>query len=130
MRFQIFSALILAASMPIAAVAQTVQQPSPSAQQAAPVAAAPTASRGNGPQDPETKARWEKFQAACGADLKTHCAGIERSAEKGRGEMRQCIETNKAKFSATCQSAVNEREAARAARKDAQQPAPTDKPKS
>lgn len=129
MRFKTFSALVLAVSLPIAAIAQTAQHPTQSAPQAAPAAAAPSSQRGNGPQDADAKARWEKFQAVCGTDLKTHCSGIERSAEKGRGEMRQCMEANKAKFSAACQSAVAEREAARAARKDAQ-PAPADKPKS
>jgi hypothetical protein len=32
--------------------------------------------------------------------------------------MRQCIDTNKTKFSAGCQSALKERDAERAARKD------------
>ncbi len=39
--------------------------------------------------------------------------------------MRQCVETNKAKFSAGCQAAIVERDAARDARKSA----PGDKPK-
>lgn len=132
MRFTSLAAVLLVVSMPVAAVAQTAPQAGQSAPQAAPAAPAavtPSAPRGNGPQDAEAKARFEKFQAACGADLKSHCAGIERSAEKGRAEMRQCIETNKTKFSAACQSAVAEREAARAARKDAQ-PAALEKPKS
>ena len=105
-------------ALPLAAHAQT-------AAPAAPSATAPAKSQT--PDDPAAKARWEKFRAACGADLQTHCATVVRGTEQGRADMRQCIETNKAKFSAGCQSAVAERAAERAARKDA---GPTDaKPK-
>lgn len=109
------------------ALAQTATPPAaPSA--AAPAATAP-ANSGAGPQDPAAKARFEKFRAVCGADLQKHCGTVDRSSEAGRGQMRQCIETNKAKFSTDCQAAITERDANREARK-LTAPANAEKPKS
>ncbi len=69
----------------------------------------PTAAAGGGAGgDPDARARLEKFRQVCGPDLQTHCPGIPRE------ELRQCIETNKAKFTAPCQAAVTERDANRA----------------
>jgi hypothetical protein len=98
-------------SWPLAAHAQTA------APAAAPSVSAPAKSQI--PEDPAAKARWEKFRAACGADLQTHCANSTRGTDQSRADMRQCIDTNKAKFSPGCQTAVAERAAERAARKDA-----------
>ena len=99
----------------------------------APTAAAAPVTAQRPDLSPEAKARAEKFRAACGADLQTHCATIVRGTEGSRGEMRQCIETNNAKFSASCQAAVTERDINRDARKQAQptagQPTSPDKPK-
>lgn len=128
MRRIFMSALLLAGTFSLTANAQTAA-PAAGASPAAPAAAAtPAPHRGAGAQDPEAKARWEKFQTACAADLKTHCGTIDRQAEGARGQLRQCIEANKAKFASECQSAVAERDAARAARKDAQ-PASATQPK-
>jgi hypothetical protein len=120
-----FTLLALAAitALPMAAHAQTA------APAVAPSVAVPAASpTPGGPlQDPAARARFEKFRAACGTDLQTHCATVARGTEQGRTEMRQCIDANKVKFSAGCQTALKERDAERAARKEA---APADtKPK-
>lgn len=117
-----FAAII---ALPVAAIAQTAA-PAPAA---VPSVAAPAGKQlpGAPQEDPAARARMEKFRAACGTDLQTHCGTVARGTEQSRGEMRQCIETHKAKFSAGCQTAVAERAADRAARKDA---APADvKPK-
>ncbi len=116
-------ALAAIVALPVVASAQTA------APAAAPSVAAPASKQtpGNPQEDPAARARMEKFRAACGADLQTHCGTIARGTEQSRTEMRQCIDTNTAKFSAACQAAVAERAADRAARKDA---APADvKPK-
>lgn len=107
-----------------AAFAQTATPPAATTAPA-PAAAAPAKSDA-GLQDPAVKARFEKFRAVCGADVQKHCGTVDRTTEAGRGQMRQCIETNKAKFSTDCQAAVAERDANRAANKQA---AP-EKPKS
>ncbi len=106
------------------AFAQTAPVPAPTASPAP--AAAPSNA---GPHDPAAKARFEKFRSVCGADIQKHCGNVERGNDQARSQMRQCIETNKAKFSTDCQAAVAERDANREARK---QTAPTnaDKPKS
>jgi hypothetical protein len=123
-------AIVALTLLPVSAFAQSSAQAPAAAQ---PSAAAPTVTPaatpvpGSPQQDPAARARWEKFRAACGADLQTHCATVARGTEQGRGEMRQCIDTNKAKFSAGCVTALKERDAERAARKEA---APADsKPK-
>ena len=111
------------ALVPTLAVAQTAPAPT------TPAPAAPAAAPAAAPQrtvDPEMKARFEKFRAACGADLATHCATV---AKGERGEMRQCVEANKTKFSAGCQAAIADRDAGREARKQTQ-PAAPEKPKS
>jgi hypothetical protein len=127
MRRQSIATLVALIALPSIVLAQSAPQP------AAPVAAAPAASQKGGFADnPEAKARFEKFRAACGADLQTHCAMVQRGSDQARSEMRQCIETHKAKFSATCQTALTERDAARDARKQTQgvtSPAITEKPK-
>lgn len=120
MRIVPIALLIAGITVPQAVFAQST---APAPATAPPSAAAPD--RSGPPQDPEAKARWEKLQATCGADLKTHCGTIARGTEQSRSEMRQCIETHKAKFSNSCQSALAERDAARAARKQGQE-----KPKS
>lgn len=107
-----------------AALAQTATPPA-AATTPAPAAAAPAKS-GAGPQDPAAKARFEKFRAVCGADIQKACGTVDRSTDAGRGQMRQCIETNKAKFSTDCQAAIAERDANRAASKQTQ----PEKPKS
>ena len=107
--------------------AQTATPPSP-APAAAPTAAAPAVSE-KGPQDPAAKARFEKFRAVCGSDIQKHCGTVERGNDQARGQMRQCVEANKAKFSTECQAAVVERDANREARKQAA-PATSEKPKS
>lgn len=60
--------------------------------------AAPSASGGGG--------GFQRVREACAADIQTHCASV------GREQMRSCMDTNKAKFSATCQAAISERDAA------------------
>jgi hypothetical protein len=121
--------LVAMSVLAFAAHAQTAA-PSPAAAGASQSAGHSTeghGAEGRGAEDPATKARWEKYRAACGADLQTHCATVARGTEQGRTEMRQCVEANKAKFSAGCQAAITERAAERAARKDA--PAVDTKPK-
>ena len=108
--------------------------PAPSAP-GTPPAAAPATPSANpdqaGPRNPEARARWEKFQAVCGADLKSHCGAVSGQGDQRRTEMRSCVDTHKAKFSAGCQSAIAERDADRAARQDAKGAKPAaDKPKS
>lgn len=49
---------------------------------------------------------FQRIREACASDLQTYCAGLQRE------QMRQCMDTNKAKFSAPCQSAIAERGAA------------------
>lgn len=119
MRLSTLAALPSLALLPSFAFAQSAPAP------AAPPANAPAATKPD--VTPEMKARFEKFRAACGADLQTHCASVARGTDQTRGEMRQCIEANKAKFSAGCQAAITERDAARDTRKAGQ---PADKPKS
>ncbi len=53
--------------------------------------------------------RFARIREVCGADLAVHCAGIERS------EMRTCMATNRAKFSAPCQAVIAEGDGAPAA---------------
>ncbi len=48
---------------------------------------------------------FQRIRQACAADIQSHCATA------GRDGMRQCLEANKAKFSAACQSAIAERDA-------------------
>lgn len=129
------SKLLLAASafagfLATSALAQTATAPAtPSAPAAAPAAPATPVAQPSGPHDPAAKARFERFRAICGADLQKHCGTIERGNDQARGQMRQCIDTNKAKFSADCQAAVAERDANREARKQTA-PSNADKPKS
>lgn len=114
------------------ALAQTAPAPAPATSPAASTAPAATpapAAAQNGPSDPAAKARFEKFRSVCGADIQKHCGTVERGKDQARGQMRQCIETNKAKFSTDCQAAVAERDANREARKQTA-PANADKPKS
>jgi hypothetical protein len=121
MRISLSAVVFGLALMPVAVFAQTAA-PAPT------TAPAVTQQITKMPESPEAKARWEAFRAACGADLKTHCATVATGTEQSRTEMRQCIEANKTKFSASCQSAVAARDANREARKQAQ-PAVGDKPK-
>jgi membrane fusion protein, multidrug efflux system len=53
----------------------------------------------------DARARFARIREACGPDLATHCATTPRD------QMRQCIEANKAKFTPTCQAAVESRPA-------------------
>jgi hypothetical protein len=122
MRIHMIAATLTLLGQPIAASAQTAPPAPPTA--ATPSAAAPQRSE----MSPEAKARMEKFRAACGADLQTRCATVAKGADGSRGEMRQCVEINKAKFSASCQAAIAERDANREARKQAA-PATVEKPK-
>ena len=121
MRMITTSAALIFAVMTSSVFAQTAAPQAP-----APAAATP-APQVSAPADPEAKARFEKFRLVCGADLQTHCANVQRGeqakGEQGRGEMRQCIEANKAKFSTACQTAITERDAARQARKQGVAPA-------
>jgi hypothetical protein len=118
MRIVSLAALAALAVLPASVFAQSATPSAPSGPSTSAPATKPDIT-------PEMKARFEKFRAACGTDLQTHCKDIARGSEQGRSELRQCIDTHKAKFSATCQSAIVERDAARDARKSA----PTDKPK-
>ena len=124
MRIASIAALITLIALPGAAIAQST--PPAATPPAATAPAAPGASTARSEMTPEMKARAEKFRAACGADLQTHCASVSRGTDQARNDMRTCIDTHKVKFSATCQAAIVERDAARDARKAAQ---PTDKPK-
>ena len=125
MRMTSLAALVALAALPGIAFAQTAAPAASTApvgaNSAAPVGAGPAA-KSDMSQDPEAKARFEKFRAVCGADLDKHCGTVERGTEQARGQMRQCITTHKASFSASCQAAIVERDAAREARKQ-------DKPK-
>ncbi len=114
MRFAQLAALVVFAGLPHGVWAQST------------VPASPSAPAAKADATPEMKARFEKFRATCGADVQAHCASVPRGTDATRGEMRQCIDTHKAKFSAACQSAVAERDAAR----DAKKSAPLEKPKS
>jgi hypothetical protein len=119
MRALQYLAIAVITALPVAAFAQTAPQTTPQTAPAAAPITQPSATTSAKPQeDPAARARWEKFRAACGADLQLHCATVTRGTEQGRNEMRQCIDTNKAKFSAGCVTALKERDAERAARKD------------
>jgi multidrug efflux system membrane fusion protein len=48
----------------------------------------------------DARARFERIRQACGGELQSHCAGQQREA------MRQCLETNRTKFSPPCQAAI------------------------
>lgn len=78
-------------------------EPQPKAAPGTPSAASQGASQGGGQGQ---GGGFQRVRQACAADLQTHCANIPRE------QMRQCMDTNKAKFSATCQSAMAERDAA------------------
>jgi hypothetical protein len=120
-------AIVALTVLPVSAFAQTTPQTAPAAAPSAAAPAAATPAPGGPLQDPAARARFEKFRAACGADLQTHCASVARGTEQGRAEIRQCIDANKTKFSAGCVTALKDRDAERAARKEA---APADsKPK-
>lgn len=54
----------------------------------------------------DQRARFARIREACLADIATHCAGIAREA------IRACLETNKAKFTAPCQAALEGRDSA------------------
>lgn len=132
MRIASIVALVALAGVPVAAIAQTAV---PSASVPAASGAPPVATPQRSDMSPEAKARMEKFRAACGADLQTHCAAVQAKGEQaksdqGRGEMRTCIDANKVKFSMSCQAAITDRDAAREARKQTAPASGTDKPKS
>src|SRR5690606_13559064 len=99
------------------ALAQTVTPSAPVTPPAATAATPAPVTTHNGPSDPAARARFEKFRTVCGADIQKHCGTVERGKDQARGQMRQCIEANKAKFSTECQAAVAERDANREARK-------------
>jgi hypothetical protein len=124
MRLRSFATIVAALSLSTLAHAQTATQAQTVGQ---PAAAATVPANGPMSDNPEARARWEKFRAVCGKDLQTHCATVARGTEQARGEMRQCIETHKAKFAKDCQAAIAERDAAREARKQAPE---ASKPKS
>jgi hypothetical protein len=129
MRFALLTAAALFA-LPAFGFAQS---PAPTA---APLPSAPsviqlpsTSGSGSREMSPEARARFEAFRAACGADLKLHCGEVQRGSDEGRAAMRQCVETHKAKFAATCKAAITERDAAREARKQNQAAPAAEKPK-
>jgi hypothetical protein len=127
MRFALLAATALAI-LPTVTLAQTASQPAASAQPGH--STAPSANAGGREMSPEARARFEAFRAACGADLKAHCGEIQRGTDEGRAAMRQCVETHKVKFSATCQTAITARDSAREARKQNQPTPAAEKPKS
>src|SRR5262245_11603696 len=94
MHSKIRSAALLMILLPAAALAQS----------ATPRSADP---------DPERAAAREKMRAACAADIQKFCAGIER----GKGQMRACLETHQKDLSPACQAARAERAALRAKEK-------------
>lgn len=60
------------------------------------VAAAPALAQG------PTESQREAMRAACPADFRTYCAGVQ----PGTMAALQCLQTNEAKLSVACQSAV------------------------
>src|SRR5262249_53947309 len=89
---KIRSAALLMILLPAAALAQSATPPS---------------------ADPERAAAREKIRAACATDIQKFCAGIER----GKGQMRACLETHQKDLSPACQAARAERAALRAKEK-------------
>lgn len=89
MKIRTLLAVTLLAGLPLGAlaVAQSPGQPS----------AATTESRG-------------KVRTACADDIQKFCATVERA----KGAMRDCMQANESKLSATCKAARAERAAARA----------------
>jgi hypothetical protein len=59
---------------------------------------------------------WQKYRAACAAELKTHCGDVERIKGE-RGRMRACLDTHRASLGKECLSALTERDAAAIAKK-------------
>jgi multidrug efflux system membrane fusion protein len=59
------------------------------------------AAAGGAPGGGDGAGRFARIREACGPELTTICAGIQREG------MRECMATNKAKFSATCQAAMD-----------------------
>ncbi len=91
-----FAAALVLIAVPLAALAQSA---APSSQPATSTPATAADSRG-------------KVRTACSEDVKKFCASIER----GKGQMRSCLETHKNELSDVCKSARVER-AARAKEK-------------
>ena len=109
------AALILVAGSGLA-MAQTAATPAPTAPAAtavAPAAAAPVAAQ---PEANQNNPAWQKFRAACAADVAKHCGDVER-VKGERGKVRACLDTHKASLSTECSAALAEREAAAKAKK-------------
>ena len=75
------------------------------------VAQAPTAPSPTAP--PEQNARGGLLRTACAADIATHCSAVEA----GRGRRIACLVEKKAQLTPACQQAVEQRQAARDAKR-------------
>jgi hypothetical protein len=82
-----FCAALIFSVMPALALAQTASQSSPD----------------------KSEAR-TKVRTACAADIQKFCSNVER----GKGQMRACLDQNQTSLSSECNAARAERAAARA----------------
>jgi Cysteine rich repeat len=114
MNFKIAIAVTGLCLLPALALAQTASPaPAPAATPpAAPVTAtapAPSAAPAASPVEAEAM---KKVRQACAADAAKFCATVE----KGKGQMRACLESHAAELSATCKEGLAARAANGAAK--------------
>lgn len=121
--------LITTAFVSIAATAALAQATPPAASQTptAPSAGAPAAPTAATPAGPASA--FQNFRMACGKEIRTVCGQPPKGDKQARELRLQCVDANKAKFSADCQAAIDARHAERQARKDARRSGAAEKPK-
>lgn len=109
-----------------AAFAQSSPQPAPApGATPAPSATAPAAPAAPAASTPAG----QNVRQVCAKEIRTVCGPSPKGDKTAREPRRQCVEANKAKFSAECQAAIDVRIADRQARKDARKSGAAEKPK-
>ena len=106
MKTKLIATVVALAAFPFAAYAQST---APAAPAGAP-AAAPAPTVVPAPAPTATKAPNDaiaKIREACAADVQKFCA----TAEKGKGKMRECLDSHAKDLSATCKQARAARDA-------------------
>jgi hypothetical protein len=123
-----YIAVMITASLPMVAVAQTAApQAAPPTAAAPATSGAPVAAKTDQRAEPtaEEKAVRAKFRAACSADIAKYCGDTQPAADATpdqvkaqRGKLRACLTTNAANVTADCKTAMVEREKAYEAKKN------------
>lgn len=118
-------ALAVAAIAGLTATAVLAQTPTPPSVSQSPAPAATTAPAAPVAATPAGK----NVRKVCGKEIRVVCGQPPKGDKSARDTRRQCVEANKAKFSADCQAAIDARAAERQTRKDARKSGAVEKPK-